>query len=51
LNPGGFDYERWLFEEGVGATGYILSYPRPMLLDSKPAWTSIIQLRQTIAVD
>ncbi|KAB7627631.1 DNA internalization-related competence protein ComEC/Rec2 [Alkalilimnicola sp. S0819] len=23
LNPGGFDYERWLFSRGVGATGYV----------------------------
>lgn len=23
LNPGGFDYERWLFREGIGATGYV----------------------------
>ncbi len=23
LNPGGFDYARWLFQEGYGATGYI----------------------------
>ncbi|HEX7048241.1 MAG TPA: DNA internalization-related competence protein ComEC/Rec2 [Gammaproteobacteria bacterium] len=22
-NPGGFDYERWLFAEGIGATGYV----------------------------
>ena len=22
-NPGGFDYERWLFQEGYGATGYV----------------------------
>ena len=22
-NPGGFDYERWLFRQGIGATGYI----------------------------
>jgi len=22
-NPGGFDYARWLFREGVGATGYV----------------------------
>ena len=22
-NPGGFDYERWLFSEGYGATGYV----------------------------
>lgn len=23
LNPGGFDYEGWLFREGIGATGYV----------------------------
>lgn len=23
LNPGGFDYERWLFEQGIRATGYV----------------------------
>lgn len=22
-NPGGFDYERWLWREGIGATGYV----------------------------
>ena len=22
-NPGGFDYERWLFEQGIRATGYV----------------------------
>lgn len=22
-NPGGFDYERWLFARGIGATGYV----------------------------
>ena len=22
-NPGGFDYERWLFSHGIGATGYV----------------------------
>ncbi|MBL1432524.1 MAG: DNA internalization-related competence protein ComEC/Rec2 [Gammaproteobacteria bacterium] len=23
MNPGGFDYERWLFQQGIGATGYV----------------------------
>ncbi len=23
MNPGGFDYERWLFERGIRATGYV----------------------------
>ncbi len=25
MNPGGWDYERWLFEQGIGARGYVLS--------------------------
>lgn len=32
LNPGGFDYERWLLSEGIGATGYIREKPEPILL-------------------
>ena len=24
-NPGGFDYERWLFREEIGATGYVIA--------------------------
>ena len=24
-NPGGFDYERWLFQRGIQATGYVRS--------------------------
>jgi len=27
LNPHGFDYEMWLLERGVGATGYVRSHP------------------------
>nr|VFJ65038.1 MAG: competence protein ComEC [Candidatus Kentron sp. DK] len=26
-NPGGFDYERWLFQQGIHATGYVRSAP------------------------
>ena len=25
MNPGGFDYEGWLYREGIGATGYVRS--------------------------
>ena len=25
-NPGGFDYEGWLFRQGIGATGYVVSH-------------------------
>lgn len=48
LNPGGFDYERWLFIEGVGATGYVRPYPKPVLLQQDSAWTSIAVWRQNI---
>lgn len=48
LNPGGFDYERWLFTQGIGATGYIRAYPKPVLLGQDSAWISIAVWRQTI---
>ncbi len=48
LNPGGFDYERWLFTEGIGTTGYVRPAPKPMLLGRDSAWNSIAVLRQTI---
>ncbi|MFZ2404096.1 MAG: DNA internalization-related competence protein ComEC/Rec2, partial [Methylobacter sp.] len=48
LNSGGFDYERWLFTEGIGATGYVRSNPKPVLLDRDSAWCSIAVLRQII---
>jgi len=48
MNPGGFDYERWLFTEGVGATGYVRPSPKPVLLGRDSVWTSIAVWRQTI---
>ncbi|MGZ5006892.1 MAG: DNA internalization-related competence protein ComEC/Rec2 [Methylobacter sp.] len=48
LNPGGFDYERWLFTEGIGATGYVRPSPKPVLLDPGSAWSSISVWRQHI---
>jgi competence protein ComEC len=32
-NPHAFDYELWLLEEGVGATGYVRPVPGNRLLD------------------
>lgn len=49
LNPGGFDYERWLFSEGVGATGYVRPNPKPVLLGNDPAWRNISVWRQSLA--
>ena len=35
LNPHGFDYEAWLLERGVGATGYVRPRSAPLLLGSR----------------
>ena len=32
LNPGGFDYERWLFRQQVKATGYVRTQDKPQQL-------------------
>ncbi|MGJ0491700.1 DNA internalization-related competence protein ComEC/Rec2 [Methylobacter sp.] len=48
LNPGAFDYERWLFTEGIGATGYVRNNPAPALLPDEPAWYSISAGRQRV---
>ncbi len=49
MNPGGFDYERWLFTEGIGATGYVRPNPKPVLLGRDSAWNNISVWRQSIA--
>jgi competence protein ComEC len=37
-NPGGFDYERWLFANGIHASGYVVAKQKPQQL-GPPAWT------------
>ena len=32
-NPGGFDYERWLFQQGIRATGYVKKHRQAELLE------------------
>ena len=49
MNPGGFDYERWLFTEGIGATGYVRSNPKPVLLGRDSVWNNISVWRQSIS--
>ncbi len=36
-NPGGFDYEGWLFREGIGATGYVVAEHHNYLVQGEPA--------------
>lgn len=50
FNAHGFDYERWLLTEKIGATGYIRSSTKPVLLvDSTRSGFGINSWRQTIA--
>jgi len=46
-NPGGFDYERWLFVKRIGATGYVKSSDLNQLLESPTFW-NIDQWRSQI---
>ncbi len=46
-NPGGFDYERWLFEQGVKATGSVRKGPGLKLLDPGPGPYWLARLRQS----
>lgn len=50
-NPGGFDYERWLFEQRVAATGNLRKAgTEPLLLDPGPGGYRLDRLRQKLAV-
>lgn len=49
LNPGAFDYERWLFTEGIGATGSVRKHPAPVLLARNSTWSSVAIWRQNIS--
>ncbi len=49
MNPGGFDYERWLFQKNIGATGYIRQYPEPVLLFEDTSLISIDRIRDRVA--
>jgi len=46
-NPGGFDYERWLFHSRIHATGYVRDRPQaPQLLGTA---TTLAAIRQSMA--
>ena len=34
INPGGFDYEGWLFANHIGATGYVRPNPKPTEIEA-----------------
>ena len=47
-NPGGFDYERWLFQQGLLATGYVREDGAPRLLAPGPGPFVIDRWRQQL---
>jgi competence protein ComEC len=47
-NPVGFDYEQWLFRQGIGATGYVVQHPENRLLEEVPVAT-FDDLRRSMA--
>lgn len=49
FNPHGFDYEKWLFTQNIGATGYIRSKPKPELLRLENTGVTVDEVRQFIA--
>ncbi len=48
LNPGGFDYEKWLFAQHIGATGYVREAKQAKLIATKDYWYSLAMIRQTL---
>lgn len=46
MNQGGFDYEAWLFQQGLRATGYVRRSPQNQLLDDSP-WVVPVQRFRT----
>ncbi len=48
LNPGGFDYEKWLFTERIRATGYVRKSTELNQRLAESSWYSVNRLRQTI---
>src|SRR5471030_2323894 len=49
LNPNGFDYEAWLFERGLGATGYVRPRSSPLLLGKRNDFSDRIeQIRESV---
>jgi competence protein ComEC len=48
MNPGGFDYEGWLFQHGIGATGYIRQSEFNHRLQAASVF-SIVSIRQSLS--
>jgi competence protein ComEC len=43
VNPGGFDYEAWLLERGIGATGYVRQKSEPKRLGTRSGFLDLVE--------
>src|SRR5437868_10315946 len=49
VNPHGFDYEAWLLERGIGATGYVRARPEPRRMGTRHAFLDAVErLRESV---
>ena len=49
VNPHGFDYEAWLLERGIGATGYVRARPEPRRLGVRNSFLDDVErLREAV---
>src|SRR5437868_11789297 len=49
VNPHGFDYEAWLLERGIGATGYVRTRPEPRRLGMRHSFLDGVErLREAV---
>jgi competence protein ComEC len=48
-NPGGFDYEGWLFREGIGATGYVVADAGNVRISTASGRYGLLRMRMEIA--
>jgi len=49
MNPGGFDYEAWLFQHGIDATGYVRKSGSNQRLQYASKW-SVNRMRQSLGL-
>lgn len=48
-NPGGFDYERWLFSRGIRATGYVRRSTTNRRIDATQRYVDVARWRESLA--
>jgi len=51
MNPGGFDYEAWLFQQGIHATGYVRKSGENRMLSGHDSGVSKLDLLGDISVN